>query len=136
MKIERMMQTFPTGCNSMSYYLQVLSAAQSRRNKTQILMGALFKRKWTEDELFLKVDSVSSEALAAYQIYKSSIDRTSQGSSLCRARKFVAPGKIVFLRPHKEKIGESEHTNRTFQVSNVVGVPGSYLAHLCRMRHT
>ncbi|GMH42663.1 hypothetical protein BSKO_10582 [Bryopsis sp. KO-2023] len=96
----------------------VQAVAQCRHSKMRILLGALFKKRWSEDELFLPADQVSEEAHTAYQSYKASVERSSQEDTLCIIRKFVAPGRIMFLRPCKRPIeeeGSSMKIERSFE---------------------
>lgn len=80
-----------------------------------MLLGALTRKKWTEDDLFNPSDNISSEAHTAYQHYKSIVNHTSEKDKLSLARTFVAPGRIAFLRPWKP-LGQAT-LQRQFQVS-------------------
>ncbi|KAL3156144.1 hypothetical protein ABBQ32_012435 [Trebouxia sp. C0010 RCD-2024] len=92
----------------------ITAAVRCKQSKLRFFFGALYGKKWREDELFHPQALVQDRADELLQRYNTS----SQGGNPRRnryeqARDFVPPGRLMFLRPIKSAAKERK-SNRKY----------------------
>eukprot|EP00210_Caulerpa_lentillifera_P008329 g7945.t1 len=77
----------------------VRAATLCKKSKMRVLLSCMMKTKWKKQELFFSPDELDTEPLNAMKEYRSAVKKAEEQDGLDAARKFIPPGRIVFLRP-------------------------------------
>ncbi|CAD7703304.1 unnamed protein product [Ostreobium quekettii] len=92
----------------------VQAVVQCQRSKASILVGGLIGKKWEEEQLFVPAEDVRPQAFVAFQRYKASVESAAALDGLDPARKFIPPGRVIYLRPSKSQRADGK-VSRTYQ---------------------
>lgn len=77
----------------------VRAATLCKKSKMRVLLSCLSRKKWTKRGLFCNPHELDDEPLEAMKQYRSAVKKEEEQDGLDTARRFIPPGKIVFLRP-------------------------------------